>query len=174
MQKGEYFSNSYRVMITNKPFHFIVYLSEYLLTLITQVTLSIIGYEYNFDEILPSKHFYIIFIQHINKLPEYIKLLIIIIMFVLIFAYFFIYNKFAFENKFIFNIITINFFEIFIFRCFFMFLLNLILSIQGISLVIILLISIAIIALIFMNIFYNHLHYFSPHFIFSKNFWISF
>ena len=165
MQKGEYFSNSYRVMITNKPFHFIVYLSEYLLTLITQVTLSIIGYEYNFDEILPSKHFYIIFIQHINKLPEYIKLLIIIIIFVLIFVYFFIYNKFAFENKFIFNIITINFFEIFIFRCFFMFLLNLILSIQGISLVIILLISIAIIALIFMNIFYNHLHYFSPHFI---------
>ena len=120
MQKGEYFSNSYRVMITNKPFHFIVYLSEYLLTLITQVTLSIIGYEYNFDEILPSKHFYIIFIQHINKLPEYIKLLIIIIIFVLIFVYFFIYNKFAFENKFIFNIITMNFFEIFIFRCFVM------------------------------------------------------
>ena len=93
MFKGEYFSNSYKVIITNKPFHFLVLILEYIITLISQVTLFVIKFNFKMDDDIPSSYFYAIFIQKINKLPEYAKLLIVIIIFISIFACFFIYNK---------------------------------------------------------------------------------
>ena len=165
MFKSEYFSNSYKSLITNKPFHFLVLLLEYILTLISQVTLFVIKFNFKMDEDIPSGFFYAIFIQKLNKLPEYVKLLIVIIAFISIFAYFFIYNKYFFEYKCIFNIIAINIFEIIIFRLAFLILLHIVLAIEGIPGIVINIILIPILGLIIHNFIFVHLYYYSPHFI---------
>ena len=165
MFKGEYFSNSYKVIITNKPFHFLILLLEYIITLISQVTLFVIKFNFKMDDNIPSSYFYALFIQKINKLPEYAKLLIVIIIFISIFACFFIYNKIYFENKYIINIITINIFELIIFRLFFLILLHILLAIKGIPGIVMILISLPIIGLIAHNFIFVHLYYYSPHFI---------
>ena len=165
MFKNEYYSNSYRVIITNKLFHFIVSLIEYMITITIQITLLTIKFDFGLNETLPSNFFYVIFIQYINKLPEYSKYLIIIIIFILIYIYFFVYNKFAFKNITIINIITINFMEIILFRLFFIIILHILLSIKGIAFYILIIISIPVIVLIINNFILNHLYYFSPHFM---------
>ena len=165
MFKSEYFSNSYKSLITNKPFHFLVLLLEYILTLTSQVTLFVIKFNFKMDEDIPSGFFYAIFIQKLNKLPEYVKLLIVIIAFISIFAYFFIYNKYFFEYKCIFNIIAINIFEIIIFRLAFLILLHIVLAIEGIPGIVINIILIPILGLIIHNFIFVHLYYYSPHFI---------
>ena len=165
MFKSEYFSNSYRVMIKNKSFHFIILLLEYLITFSAQITLYTIKFKINSQEVIQNKYFYAILIQRINNLSEYIKSLITSITLVLIFAYFIIYNRFAFERKHIFNFIVINLFEIFIFRLFFIIILNILLSIKHFILFIIIIISIPAIFLIMKNFYLNHLYFFSPHFI---------
>ena len=165
MFKSEYFSNSYKSLITNKPFHFLVLLLEYILTLISQVTLFVIKFNFKMDEDIPSGFFYAIFIQKLNKLPEYVKLLIVIIAFISIFVYFFIYNKYFFEYKCIFNIIAINIFEIIIFRLAFLILLHIVLAIEGIPGIVINIILIPILGLIIHNFIFVHLYYYSPHFI---------
>ena len=165
MFKSEYFSNSYRVMITNKQFHFIILLLEYLITFSAMITLYTIKFKIEFDENLPNQFFYAIFIQKINNLPEFVKILISSLILVIIIAYFLIYNKFVFEHKNIFNSIAINFFENFIFRLFIIVLFHILISIKGIPLLILIIVSIFDFFLIVNNFFMNHLYYFSPHFI---------
>ena len=165
MFKSEYFSNSYRVMITNKQFHFIILLLEYLITFSAMITLYTIKFKIEFDENLPNQFFYAIFIQKINNLPEFVKILITSLFLVIIIAYFLIYNKFVFEHKNIFNSIAINFFENFIFRLFIIVLFHILISIKGIPLLILIIVSIFDFFLIVNNFFMNHLYYFSPHFI---------
>ena len=165
MFKSEYFSNSYRVMITNKLFHFIILLLEYLITFSVQVTLYTINFKINFEDDMTIQYFYATFIQRIYNLPEYIKILITCIILILFYAYFIIYNRFAFENKNVFNIIIINLFENFFFRLFFIIILNILLSIKHMVLLVMIIISIPALFLIMNNFFLNHLSYFSPHFI---------
>ena len=165
MFENEYYYNCYNLLIKKKPIHFIIIFFDYLITLIAQITLYTIQFSYKLDEELPSKFFYAILIQQINKSPEYFKLLIIIILFILIFVYFFIYTKFTFGNKYIFSVIVINIFEIIIFRILFIFVLHLLLAINGILLIIMIVVSIPVIFLIMQNFTLNHLYYFSPHFV---------
>ena len=165
MFKSEYFSNSYRVMITNKLFHFIILLLEYLIMFSVQVTLYTINFKINFEDDMTIQYFYATFIKRIYNLPEYIKILITCIILILFYAYFIIYNRFAFENKNVFNIIIINLFENFFFRLFFIIILNILLSIKHMVLLVMIIISIPALFLIMNNFFLNHLSYFSPHFI---------
>ena len=165
MLKNEYFSNSYRSLIIYKPFHFLVILLEYFLTFLSQITLYTIKFNVSLGEKISSVYFYAIFIQQINKLPEYSKLIIILIMFVLIFLYFFVYTKFAFENKHLFNLVVINIFEIFIFRFILIIIFHILLAIQDIPGIIMIIVSIPLIFLIMKDFTFNHLYYFSPHFI---------
>ena len=165
MFESQYFSNSYKGMITNKVFHFIIILLENFITLIIQITLYIMKFTHISEEKIPTVYFYSIFIQQINKLPEYTKLILIIIIFVLIIIYFFVYSKFSFENKYLINIIVINIFEIFIFRLIVILIFHILLSIEGIVGIIMIIVSIPIIFLIMENFSFNHLYYFSPHFI---------
>ena len=165
MFKSEYFSNSHRVMIANKTFHFIILLLEYFITFSAQVNLYTIKFKINFKENIPNQYFYAVLIQQINDLDEYIKILITSIILVLIFAYFIIYNRFAFENKNVFNIIVINLFENFIFRLFFLIFMNILLAIKNLIIIVMIIISIPAIFLIMKNFFLNHLSFFSPHFI---------
>ena len=165
MLKNEYFSNSYRVLIVYKPFHFLFILLEYFMTFITQITLYTIKFKINLEQKISSVYFYAIFIQQTNKLPEYSKLTIVILIFVLIFVYFSIYTKFAFENKHLFNSIIINIFEIFIFRFILIIIFHILLAIQGIAGIIMIIVSIPLIFLIMKDFTFNHLYYFSPHFI---------
>ena len=165
MFKNEYFSNSYRVIIAKKRFHFIFLLLEYLITYISQITLYTIKFKFNLTEDLSSSYFYAIFIQQINKLSEYIKLLIIIIIFVSIFFYFFIYNKFSFENENIFSTIIINIFEIAIFRLILIIIFHILFAIKGIPGLILIIVLIPVLYLIIKNFIVTHLHFFSPHFV---------
>ena len=165
MLNSEYFSNCYQHIITNKFFHFLILLLEYFITFLSQITLYTLKFRINFDEDIPNGFFYAIFIQKINKLQEYIKLLIIIIVFVLTFIYLIIYTKFSFKRKHLFNIIVINIFEIFIFRFLLMLILHILLAIKGIPGLVMIIISFPFLSLIMITIHYNHLHYFSPHFI---------
>ena len=165
MWKDEYFSNSYRALITNKYYHFVFTLLEYYLTIIAQIDLFHNNFNFSIKEEIPSERFYIIFIQKTNELPEYCKLIIIIIIFVFIFIYFLVYTKFSFENKNLFNIILINLFENFLFRYLLIIILHILLAIKGEIGIIMIILSIPIISLIIRNFVYNHLHYFSPHFI---------
>ena len=165
MMKNEYFSNSHRLILKNKAFHFLLALLEYFITFIAQITIYNIKFNINFDEKLAPKFFYAVFIQKINKLPDYAKLVIILLVFALILIYFFSYNKFSFEKKSIFNTIAMNIFEIFIFRFLFLIILNILLAIKDIAGIIMIIIAIPIIFLIIRNFIFNHLYYFSPHFI---------
>ena len=74
MLNNEYFSNIHRVLIKNKPFHFIVTFIECLITLTTQVTLYTIKFKFEKDDELPPQYFYAKLIQEINKSPECCKL----------------------------------------------------------------------------------------------------
>ena len=165
MMNNEYFSNCYHALITNKFFHSLILLLEYFITFLSQITLYTIKFEFKYDEEIPNGFFYAVFIQKIHNLQEYIKLLIIIIIFALTFIYLIVYTKFSFKKKNLFNLIIINFFEIFIFRLFLIIILNILLAIKGIPGIIMIVISILFISLIMKNIHYIHLHYFSPHFI---------
>ena len=167
MLESQYFSNSYKGMIKNKLFHFLTILLENFITLIIQITLYIMKFTHISDEKTPILYFYSIFIQQINKLPEYTKLTLIIIIFVLIIIYFFVYTKFSFENEYLFNKIVINIFEIFIFRLIVILIFHILLAIEGIAGIIMIILSIPIIFLIMENFSFNHLYYFSPHFIVS-------
>ena len=161
---SEYLSNCYRVIITNKFFHFIILLLEYFITFLSQITIYTLKFEFKFDEDISNSFFYAVFIQKINNLREYIKLLIIIILFAFTFIYLIVYTKFSFKRN-LFNIIIMNIFEIFIFRFFLIIILHILLSIKGFPGIIMLAISFIFITLIMKNIHYIHLDYFSPHFI---------
>ena len=165
MFKNEYFSNSYKVLISNSLFHFIFIFIEYLLILISQVTLFTLKFNFITNEKLDSKYFYALFIQYINKLPEFSKLLIIIILFIAIILYFLIYNKYHFEHKYIFNKIVINIFEIFIFRALIQIIFHILLSMKVIPLIIMIILSIINISFIIKNFLLNHLYFFSLHII---------
>ena len=165
MINNEYFPNIHRVLIKNKPFHFIVTFIEYIITLITQVNLYTIKFQFEKNEEISSEFFYAKLIQKIDKLPEYSKLLITIILLIIITTYLLIYTKIAFENKYIFNIIVINIFEILIFRVLFIFILHFLLAIEGIACIIMVIISIPVISFIMYDFVLNHLYYFAPHFI---------
>ena len=165
MFKCEYFSNSYRVLITKKPIHTLIILLEYIITFIPQVNQFTLKFSFKSDENPSDDYFYAIFIQNLNKLPEFIKLLITTIIFIAIIIYFFIYTKYSFENRNLFNIITINIFEIFIFRLLLIAIFHILLSIKGAVGIIMILLSIPVTYLISNNFILSHLYYFSPHFI---------
>ena len=164
MFKSEYFSNSYRVIITKKQFHFIFILIEYLITSVSQKTIYITKFKFDLNEDISTPYFYAIFIQQINKLSEFIKLLIIIIVFISIIFYFFVYNKFAFEKN-IFNIIIINIYEIAIFRLILIIIFHILFAIKGITKLIMIILLIPVLCLIIKNFIIVHLYYFSPHFV---------
>ena len=50
MWKDEYFSNSYRALITNKLFHFVFTLLEYYLTIIAQIDLFHTNFNFNIKQ----------------------------------------------------------------------------------------------------------------------------
>ena len=165
MFKSEYFSNTYRVILTKKRFHFIFILLEYLITFVSQKTIYTLKFKYDLNEDISLHLFYAIFIQQINKLSEFIKLLIIIIIFTSIFFYYFIYNKFAFENKNIFNTIIINIYEIAIFRLILIIVFHILFAIKGIPKLIMIIVLIPVLCLIVKNFIVVHLDFFSPHFV---------
>ena len=165
MNTNEYFSNTYKSIISNKFIHLIIILLEYLFTLTVQIIIFITQfnseYKYNFT----SLHFHLIMIKIINSIPLMIKILIIIIIYISIIIYYLIYNRFSFQHKYIINIVIINVFEIFIFRLFFIIICHVVFSLNGIPLFICILLSIPVISKIINNFYMNHLYYYSPHFI---------
>ena len=165
MAKNEYLSNVYRVIFKKVALHFVLEFLEYLIILFSQVNLYTINFEFSLTEKIDSSYFYLTFIQKVNKIPEYAKIIILGLVFVMIIAYFLIYDKFAFEIINIFNIIVINVFEIIIFRFLFIFILHILFSVDGFSCIIMVIIYLPIVFLIIRNFLIYHLYYFAPHFI---------
>ena len=166
MNKHEYFSNCYKVILTNKYFHFSISFIEYLLTLMVQ---SIIfyrktNYQENFK--ISLKQFHLLLKKGIDMFPLSIKLIFIIMIYALIIIYFLIYNQYSFKQKYILNSIIINAFEIFIFRLLFIIICYIAFSVHNfIALIFCSIISIPIFFLILNNFYHNHLYYFCPNFV---------
>ena len=165
MNIDEYFSNTYKVIITNKFIHLIILLLEYILTLGVQIIIYIAQYNSEYKYNFTSLHFHLAIIKIINHIPMIIKLIIIIIIYIFIIIYFLIYNKCLFQHKYLCNTIIINIFEIFIFRLLFIIICHITFSLNGISLLICILLSIPILSIIINNFYLNHLYYYSPHFV---------
>ena len=166
MRKNEYFSNCYKVILTNKSFHFTISFLEYILTLMVQ---SIIFYRktnYQNNNEAYLKYFHVLIKKLIDLAPLSIKIIFIIMIYALIVIYYLIYNQYSFKQKCIFHSIIINAFEIFIFRLFFIVICYIVFSgHNSFVLMICIVISIPIFAIILNNFNLNHLHYFSPHFV---------
>ena len=130
MNKNEYFSNLYKRIIKNKIFHLLSTLFEYLNTLINQMII----FHRKFNSNYKDNFSYYLFSFNDGKVLSYFsnlaKVILIIIFYILIFIYYFIFSKFKFKRKNIINKICINLFEIFIFRSFFIFINNIIFSID--------------------------------------------
>ena len=165
MAKNEYLSNVYRVIFKKVALHFVFEFLEYLIILFSQVNLYTINFEFSLTEKIDSSYFYLTFIQKVNSIPEYAKIIILGLVFVMIIAYFLIYDQFAFERISIFNIIVINVFEIIIFRFLFIFILHILFSVDGFPAIIMVIIYLPIVFLIIRNFLIYHLYYFAPHFI---------
>ena len=99
MNIDEYFSNTYKVIITNKFIHLIILLLEYILTLGVQIIIYIAQYNSEYKYNFTSLHFHLTIIKIINHIPMIIKLIMVIIIYIFIIFYFLIYNKCLFQHK---------------------------------------------------------------------------
>ena len=162
MNKNEYFSNCYKEIISNKFFHFVVLFLEYIFTLTMQIGIFI--NEFNFSE-KENKSKRFSFLNAFNYIPIYVRLIIILVSLISIIIYYFIFKIFLFKRKYIWKSIIINIYEIFVFRCFFIVLCNLIFSIIRIELLFCGIFLIPVIIIIINNFIKNHLFFFAPHFM---------
>jgi hypothetical protein len=131
MNKNEYFSNCYHGVISNKYILSIIFFIEYVLTLSIQIIGFIRLLTDNIGEVITKNNFLLIYIEKINSLKIYVKIIIILIIFILIVIYNYIFSKHLFERIFIYKLI-INIFEIFLFRLFFVIICHVLFSINGI------------------------------------------
>jgi len=166
LKENEYFSNSYKSIISNKFFHLIVILIEYIFTIIVQIVIFIRQFDSTYKDKNTNIDFHLIMIKIVNQTNEYIKIILLLLIFLFILIYYYIYNKYSLKKYNLSNLIAINIFEIFIFRLFFIIICHYLFSLENtiISLVFVI-ISILIIAIIIHSFSMNHLYYFSPHFI---------
>ena len=164
MNKNEYYSNSYRVIISNKYLHSILSLFEYLLTLTAQLIVYNTNYSLKNSNQIDYFNFHLSLINILNSIPTFSSLIIIIIFYLSIPIYYFIYNKYIFKQVGLFNKIIINIFEMLFFRLFFIILCHIIFLLEGTLSFIFILLSIPVFLILIINIFNNHLYYFSPHF----------
>ena len=165
MNKNEYFSNSYRTIISNKYLHLILILLENFLTLTAQTILYNTNYNFQNNSDSSNLNFHCLILNLLNSIPLFLSLIIIILFFLIIPIYYFIYNKYLFKQKCLLNIIIINIFELLIFRLLFIILCHIIFLFKGILLFVVILFSFFIYSIIIFNFFNNHLYYFSPHFV---------
>ena len=165
MNKNEYFSNSYRALISNKYLHFIISDLEYLLTLTAQIIIYNTDYCFENNNKISDMNFHFLLLNILNKISLFSTLIVILIFFLTIPIYYFIYNKYSFKKNCTFNIIIMNIFEIVIFRLLSIIIFHFIFFLKGILLFIFILLSIPMTSIIIINFFYNHLYYFSLHFV---------
>ena len=166
LKENEYFSNSYKNIISNKFFHLIIIFIEYVFTITVQIVIFIRQFDSNYKENITNIHFHLIMIKIVNQTNKYIKIILLSLIFIFILIYYYIYNKYSLKKYILSNFIVINIFEIFIFRLFFIIICHYLFSLENniISLVFVI-ISFLIIAIIIHSFSMNHLYYFSPHFI---------
>ena len=163
---NEYFSNCYKNIITNKFYHFIITVLEYLLTIIIQIIIFVRQYDSNYEDNVSKLHFHLIMVKIINITPIYIKIFILAFIFILIPIYYYLFSKYSIKKYKLLSLIVMNIFEIFIFRFLFIIICHILFSIiNKVVLFIFFIISIPIIAIIIHSFYTNHLYYFSLHFV---------
>ena len=166
MKESEYFSNSYKSIISNKIIHLIIIFLEYTFTIGVQIIIFVRQFDSKYEDNLDGIHFHLFMIKIVNITSKYIKIVLLSLIFIFILIYYYIFNKYSFKKSNLSNFIAINIFEIFIFRLFFIIICHYLFSLENniVSLVF-LIISILIIVIIIHSFYMNHLYYFSPHFI---------
>ena len=166
LKENEYFLNSYKNIITNKFFHLIIILLEYIFTIIVQIAIFIRQFDSKCKAYISNIYFLLIMAKIVNQMNNYIKIAILLLIFIFIPIYYYIFNRFSLKNYNLLNSLVINIFEIFIFRLFFILICHYLFSLENniISLVFII-ISILIITVIIHSFYMNHLYYFTPHFM---------
>ena len=147
MNINEYFSNCYHGVISNKYILSIIIFIEYVLTLSIQIIGFIRQLNDNNGEVISKNNFHLFYIEMINSLKIYVKIIII-------------FSKQLFKRIFICKII-INIFEIFLFRLFFVIICHILFSINDILFLLFIILFIPIIKIISFNFLMNHLYYFA-------------
>ena len=165
MTKNAYFSNIYWSVISKNYIHLLLSLLEHILTLTSQIEVfnEKFGPQNNINNIFFNFNIKLIYL--IKCIPNFVVIIIIMLIYISIPLYFFIYDKFQFNKRYLFKIVIINIFEIFIFRILFIIICHIVFSLEGTFLLIFILLLIPILILILNIFFINHLYYFSPHFI---------
>ena len=130
MNKNEYYSNSYRVIISNKYLHSILSFFEYFLTLTAQLIVYNTNYNFKNTKQVAYFNFHLSLLNILHSMPTFSSLIIIIIFYLAIPSYYFIYNKYIFKQVGLLNKIIINIFEMIFFRLFFIILCHIIFSIK--------------------------------------------
>jgi len=166
LKENEYFSNSYKSIISNKFFHLIIILLEHIFTITVQIVIYVRLFDSNNKDNNSSIHFHLIMITIVNQTTQHIKIIILSVIYILILQYYYIYNTYSLKKYSISNFIAINIFEIFIFRLIFIIICHYLFSLENnIILLVFIIISIPIIVIIIHSFYMNHLYYFSPHFV---------
>ena len=166
LKENEYFSNSYKSIISNKFFHLIITMLEYIFTIIVQIIIFFRQFDSNYNDDLSTIYFHLIMINIVNHTHIYIKIILLSLIFISILLYYYIFNTYSLKKYNLLKIISINIYEIFIFRLLFIIICHYLFSLDNniISLVFFI-ISILIIVIIIHSFSMNHLYYFSPNFV---------
>ena len=146
LKENEYFSNSYKSIISNKFFHLIVILIEYIFTIIVQIVIFIRQFDSTYKDKNTNIDFHLIMIKIVNQTNEYIKIILLSLIFLFILIYYYIYNKYSLKKYNLSNLIAINIFEIFIFRLFFIIIYHYLFSLENT------IISLVFVIILFINI----------------------
>ena len=166
LKENEYFSNSYKSIISNKFFHLIITMLEYVFTIIVQIIIFIRQFDPNYNDDISNIYFHLIMVKIVNYTHNYIKIIILSLIFISILLYYYIFNKYSLKKYNLLNSIAINIFEIFIFRLLFIIICHYLFSLDNnIISLIFFIISIPIIVIIIHSFSMNHLYYFSPNFV---------
>ena len=163
MNESEYFSNIYRKIIKNKPFHIIIMFIEYILSIIIEIIIVLNGFNsVESHEKIHNNHNFLFLLIHFTDIISFnVKIFIIILTFILIPIYYFIYSKIQFKASSTLNSIIINLVEIFCFRLLFIYFCHIELSLSSIPLIICIVISIPSLVIIIHDFLTNHLYYFA-------------
>ena len=131
LKENEYFSNSYKSIISNKFFHLIIILLEHIFTITVQIVIYVRLFDSNNKDNNSSIHFHLIMITIVNQTTQHIKIIILSVIYILILQYYYIYNTYSLKKYSISNFIAINIFEIFIFRLIFIIICHYLFSLEN-------------------------------------------
>ena len=98
MNKNEYILNCYNGVISNKYILSILIFIEYILTLSIQIIVYIRQFNDKNEEVISKNNFHLLYIEKIDSLKIYLKIIIILIISLLVIIYNYVFSKQLFKR----------------------------------------------------------------------------